>query len=320
MTPRNAPRAAAGGPPLAGALVALGLGAAAGLAPAQEPGTGEAGRAEVRSELEAYYADFSARDWDAFADHFWEGAALTSIWRPPGEPDERVVAQTVPDFVAAAPEGPGSREIFEERMTDVRITVRGPLAQAWARYEARFGDPGEVAEWTGTDAFTLLRHGGRWRIASLAYAGDDGGAGEDQSEETATEETDMAEDTDRTTPRGLRTTIYHVSELEAAKEWYGRLFDAEPYFDEPFYAGFEIGGFELGLLPDEGPRGAGGTVAYWAVGDARAAYERALELGAGEHTPPKDVGEGIVTAVVTDPDGNLVGLIENPHFDFGKVR
>jgi hypothetical protein len=80
-----------------------------------------------------------------------------------------VVATSVPDFVAQGPRGPGSRAIFEERMLEGRITSTGDLAQAWVRYRATFGDPGQVSEWEGTDAFTLLRHGGRWRIASLAF-------------------------------------------------------------------------------------------------------------------------------------------------------
>ncbi len=138
----------------------------------------EAGEADpaaesaVRAVLVSYYDAFSNRNWDQFAGHFWPGATLTTIWTPPGETVERVVATSIPEFVAQAPFGPGSREIFEERMTSVRITVRGDLAHAWAEYEARFGDPGDVMEWTGTDAFTLLRHGGAWRISSLAYASD----------------------------------------------------------------------------------------------------------------------------------------------------
>ena len=81
---------------------------------------------------------------------------------------------SVPDFVAQAPEGPGSREIFEERMVSASIQVSGNVAQAWVRYDARFGDPGQVAEWSGIDAFTLIRHRGEWRFTSLAYVADGG--------------------------------------------------------------------------------------------------------------------------------------------------
>jgi hypothetical protein len=126
----------------------------------------------VMAELEAYYRDLSARDWVAFADHFWPGATITTVWQPPGEDSARVVATSVPAFVAQAPQGPGSREIFEERMLDARVVTVGGLAHAWVRYHARFGDPGAVSEWEGTDAVTLMRHGGRWRIVSLAFQSD----------------------------------------------------------------------------------------------------------------------------------------------------
>lgn len=128
--------------------------------------------AAVMAELEAYYRDLSARDWDAFADHFWVGADIATIWPPPGADSTRVFVSSVPEFVARAPEGPGSRAIFEERPLEARVVTHGTLAQAWVRYHARFGDPGTVSEWEGVDAFTLLRHAGRWRIVALAFAGD----------------------------------------------------------------------------------------------------------------------------------------------------
>jgi len=124
----------------------------------------------VRAMLEQYYSDFSSRDWEACARHFWPGADLTTVWQPAGEDQERVIATPIDDFVSQAPQGPGSREIFEERMIEAHIRIFNNLAQAWVRYEMRFGDPGEVAEWEGVDAFALLKHGGRWRIASLVFA------------------------------------------------------------------------------------------------------------------------------------------------------
>lgn len=132
-----------------------------------------AAEGEIRAELERYYADFSARDWEKFADHFWPGATITTVWAPPGESAPRVVVTSIPDFVAKAPEGPGSKPIFEEKMTGAEVRVQGNLAQVWARYEARFGEPGQVTEWSGTDAFTLMKHGGRWKIVALAFTGDE---------------------------------------------------------------------------------------------------------------------------------------------------
>jgi predicted enzyme related to lactoylglutathione lyase len=115
---------------------------------------------------------------------------------------------------------------------------------------------------------------------------------------------------------GLRTVIYHVSDLKRAKDWYSKAFGVKPYFDEPFYVGFNIGGFELGLDPDvDGVRpGPGGSVAYWGVPDADEAVEAFVDAGAKLESPVRDVGGGIRVATVADPFGNLMGLIENPHF------
>lgn len=115
---------------------------------------------------------------------------------------------------------------------------------------------------------------------------------------------------------GLRTAIYHVNDLDKAKEWYANAFGVKPYFDEPFYVGFDIGGYELGLNPDlsETGSGPGGAVAYWGVAEIGGAVERLERLGAVVKIRPHDVGGGIKVATVADPFGNLIGLIENPHF------
>jgi predicted enzyme related to lactoylglutathione lyase len=118
---------------------------------------------------------------------------------------------------------------------------------------------------------------------------------------------------------GLRTIAYHVSDLTAAKAWYTTVVGHGPYFDQPFYVGFNVGGFELGLIPDGTP-GAGGTVAYWGVLDATAEAERLIELGAKARGSVQDVGEGIRTAEFDDPFGNVFGIIENPHFKPNEVR
>lgn len=115
--------------------------------------------------------------------------------------------------------------------------------------------------------------------------------------------------------QGLRTVIYHVDNLEKAKAWYTEVLGIKPYFDQPFYVGFNIGGFELGLDPDmSGVSKGNNAVAYWGVKDAAAAYKRMLELGAKKHSDVNDVGSGIRVAMVTDPFGNIFGIIENPHF------
>ena len=115
---------------------------------------------------------------------------------------------------------------------------------------------------------------------------------------------------------GLRTVIYKVSDLQQAKSWYSALFGITPYFDEPFYVGFNVGGYELGLDPDlsgEQP-GPGGANAYWGVTDLASALAAVSRHGARIVSPLNEVGEGIKVATLADPFGNHIGLIENPHF------
>jgi predicted enzyme related to lactoylglutathione lyase len=115
---------------------------------------------------------------------------------------------------------------------------------------------------------------------------------------------------------GLRTVVYPSPDLDAAKRWWSGLLGQDPYFDEPFYVGFDVGGYELGLQPDDeaGQQGLGGAVPYWGVADAAAAHARLVSLGAVSLGPVQEVGEGIRVAVLQDPFGNALGIIENPHF------
>ena len=114
---------------------------------------------------------------------------------------------------------------------------------------------------------------------------------------------------------GLRTVIYHVDDLERAKDWYAKAFGVMPYFDEPFYVGFNIGGFELGLDPDmEGIRKGKNEVVYWGVQDIDTVYQHLLDMGVKENEAVRDVGGDVKVATVMDPFGNVVGIIENPHF------
>jgi predicted enzyme related to lactoylglutathione lyase len=121
--------------------------------------------------------------------------------------------------------------------------------------------------------------------------------------------------------KGLATVIYHVRDLDRAKAFYTAAFQQPPYFDQPFYVGFSIGGYELGLDPDpEGtPPGPGGTVAYWRVDRLDDAIRHFVSAGATVAKPAQDVGEQIKVAAVVDPFGNVIGLIENPHFALPKA-
>lgn len=104
-----------------------------------------------------------------------------------------------------------------------------------------------------------------------------------------------------------------------AKDWYARAFRVAPYFNEPFYVGFNVGGYELGLLPDDMPAAekTANVLSYWGVDDIGAEVARFIELGAIEDTPPTNVGGEITVVTVKDPWGNAIGLIHNPEFGAG---
>jgi len=112
---------------------------------------------------------------------------------------------------------------------------------------------------------------------------------------------------------GLRTVIYSAPDISKAKAWYAEVLGIAPYFDQPFYVGFSVSGYELGLDPDA-PAGVSGSIIYWGVEDAEQSYQRLLSLGAVSRTSVTDVGDAIRVATVTDPFGNVFGVIQNPHF------
>ena len=114
---------------------------------------------------------------------------------------------------------------------------------------------------------------------------------------------------------GLYTAIYHVKDIAQARAWYAEMLGMEPYFDQPFYVGFNVAGHELGLLPAaDTPRQEKGCVAYWGVKDIVAATVTLEAKGYALYEPVKDVGGGIKVCSFLDADENVVGLIENPHF------
>jgi len=113
---------------------------------------------------------------------------------------------------------------------------------------------------------------------------------------------------------GLRTAIYAAPDLQSGAAFYSAVLGVAPYFEEPFYVGFQVGGFELGLVPDAQPGGEG-VAALWGTADVDAELARLLALGAKLHQPVTEVGGGIRVAAVLDPFGNVFSIIENPHFD-----
>jgi predicted enzyme related to lactoylglutathione lyase len=109
----------------------------------------------------------------------------------------------------------------------------------------------------------------------------------------------------------LRTVVYHVTDLQKAKEWYTNITGIQPYFDEVFYVGFDINGCELGLDPDMSNITTGNnTVAYWAVDDIEKCVAKLITEDAVIITDVTEVGGGIKVATIKDLWGNAVGLIE----------
>ncbi|MEO8569170.1 MAG: VOC family protein [Ginsengibacter sp.] len=111
--------------------------------------------------------------------------------------------------------------------------------------------------------------------------------------------------------RKLRTVIYHVTDLQKAKEWYKLVTGISPYFDESFYVGFDINGCELGLDPStEEVKGGTQSVAYWLVDNIEESIQKFTINDAKIISPVTSVGEGIKVATIQDPFGNCIGLIE----------
>jgi predicted enzyme related to lactoylglutathione lyase len=116
---------------------------------------------------------------------------------------------------------------------------------------------------------------------------------------------------------GLRTVIYPAPDLGAATGFFATLLGIAPYFDAPFYVGFNVGGYELGLDPDADP--ANGAVTYWGVADAQAACAWLRAAGAEPTGEVRNVGDGIRVARAVGPGGVVIGVIENPHFVLAPI-
>jgi len=115
---------------------------------------------------------------------------------------------------------------------------------------------------------------------------------------------------------GLRTAIYKVGDISRATDWYSKAFRTKPYFEEPFYVGFNIEGYELGLQPEVNPtpEKLESVTALWGVENIHLEFKRLLDLGASVHEKPTNVGGELMVASVKDPWGNVLGLIYNPEF------
>jgi predicted enzyme related to lactoylglutathione lyase len=110
---------------------------------------------------------------------------------------------------------------------------------------------------------------------------------------------------------GIKTVLHPVSDLERAKPVYAALLGVAPGTDSPYYVGFETAGQQIGLVPGGGPQGMTSPVAYWHVPDIEAKLAQVTAAGATVNESPRDVGGGRLVATVTDPDGNVLGLLQD---------
>ena len=110
---------------------------------------------------------------------------------------------------------------------------------------------------------------------------------------------------------GIKTVLHPVSDLATAKAVYSALLGVPPQTDSPYYVGFEAEGQQIGLVPGGGPQGMTSPVAYWHVPDIEAKLAEVTAAGATVNEPPHDVGAGRLVATVRDPDGNVLGLLQD---------
>jgi len=114
-----------------------------------------------------------------------------------------------------------------------------------------------------------------------------------------------------TSTLGIRTVLHPVSDLAAAKPIYAALLGVGPQSDAPYYVGFEAEGQQIGLVPNSGAQGMISPVAYWHVEDIEAKLAEVTAAGATVHEPAHDVGGGRLVATIADPDGNILGLLQD---------
>ena len=116
---------------------------------------------------------------------------------------------------------------------------------------------------------------------------------------------------------GLRTVIYPTASLEEAKNCATRILGVKPYFDQPFYVGYNVAGYEFALDPNEDP--AADPTSYWGVADVDIAVTEMVERGATVRSSVRDVGDRIRLATLDLPGIGVLGLIENPHFELQQT-
>jgi predicted enzyme related to lactoylglutathione lyase len=111
---------------------------------------------------------------------------------------------------------------------------------------------------------------------------------------------------------GIKTVLHPVSDLAAAKAVYTALLGEPPQSDAPYYVGYEVAGQQIGLVPRGAAPGMTSPVAYWHVPDIEAKLAEVTAAGATVKEPVRDVGGGRLVATFTDPDGNVLGVLQDP--------
>ena len=112
--------------------------------------------------------------------------------------------------------------------------------------------------------------------------------------------------------QGAKTLLHPVTDLEKAKPVYAALLGISPQADAPYYVGFDVAGQHIGLVPNADKQGMTTPVAYWHVPDIEAKLAELTAAGATVKDPARDVGNGRLVATVTDPDGNVLGVLQDP--------
>ncbi|MFJ9786886.1 VOC family protein [Amycolatopsis sp. NPDC101161] len=111
--------------------------------------------------------------------------------------------------------------------------------------------------------------------------------------------------------QGIKTVLHPVTDLAAAKAVYTALLGTEPQADAPYYVGYDAEGQHIGLVPNGAQQGMTGPVTYWHVDDIAAKLAEVTAAGGKVKDEPKDVGNGRLVATFTDPDGNVLGVLQD---------
>jgi hypothetical protein len=117
-----------------------------------------------------YYQTFSDRNWPEYKSFFIDKATLTTVWQTDSSSNPDIFTSTIDEFLDQTKDGPDSQPVFEEKMVESEIVVKQNLANAWVKYDAKFGSEDNLMTWSGYDLFSLIKHEGEWKIASIVYS------------------------------------------------------------------------------------------------------------------------------------------------------